>query len=501
MVEAAAHAQHSGISIHRQNKRCEDRGQVGELRARGAVGGNEAVDHEVAVVHGLAEVAAVEGADSLAAPVRIRHTAMDAVLDPLPHKPAHEARVAVEQLLVLGHAAGARAHGVHVLAEHEGHGAAARVKGGRLRADGSGRQIDERRVGERGLLAPPDRLNLGVRRVHAAPHVDVAALLIALVVQGPRGVTPANLRGHRGQVAPRARLVAERPHDDRRVVLVALDHARGTVAQRGLPRRIVGRVAPPAHIAETVCLEIALVDHPEAELVGEVEHVGVRRVVRGTDRVHVGALHQQQVELERLARHRPPEVGVVLVAVHAKQLHGRPVDGEDAIDDCDRAKTNAHFDRLAALIGGTRRHPQRVQLGALCRPRPGIRNRHLDAGRHLQAEFDEFDRHVSTGCRTHVDPQARAARPPRGGHRTHVVDGKLGPLAHGDGADDAGVPPLILIFEVRGGAEGVHAHDEHVVGREQAAHVEHGRQAAAARRAHECAVEPDVAGALNALEP
>ena len=72
-------------------------GQAGE----GPVGEQQPVGDEVAVVQGLAEVAAV--GEELAA---VGRAGTQAVVDPLPHEPALAARVALEQLLVLPQAAG-----------------------------------------------------------------------------------------------------------------------------------------------------------------------------------------------------------------------------------------------------------------------------------------------------------------------------------------------------------------------------------------------------------
>ena len=139
---------------------------------RGAVGEQQAVGDERAVVQRLAEVAAVGEALALPQPV----------VDPLPHEAALAARVALEQLLVLRQPARAVAHGVRVLAEDERQPAAAGV---------------ELRVLQRLLLAAADRVDLGVRRVHAAVDVDVAARPVVLVVQRPRRVALARPGRHR----------------------------------------------------------------------------------------------------------------------------------------------------------------------------------------------------------------------------------------------------------------------------------------------------------------
>ena len=193
----------------------------------------------------------------------------------------------VEQLLVLGQATRARAHRVGVLAQHERHRPAAGI---------------ERGVLERRLLAAPDGGDVGMRGVHARPDVHDRARLIALVVERARAVPGPDLVGHRGEVAPDARLVAERPQDDARMVPVALDHPRDPVAQSGLPAGVVGRVVAPACLAEPVRLEVAFIDDPEAEPVGEVQQDGIGRIMRGPDRVDVAAPHERELRLDDVAR-------------------------------------------------------------------------------------------------------------------------------------------------------------------------------------------------------
>ena len=139
--------------------------ELDQPRRRRPVGEQQPVDAEVAVVHDLAEVAAVR--ERAVVPPQT-------VVDPLPDEAALAARMALEQRVVVGQAAGPVAHRVRVLAQHE-----------------------------RPVAVAPDRVDLRVRRVHAA--VDVAARRIALVVHRPRRVALPRPRRHRRQVPPRRR--------------------------------------------------------------------------------------------------------------------------------------------------------------------------------------------------------------------------------------------------------------------------------------------------------
>src|SRR5690606_28336393 len=158
---------------------------VREARARVAVGRHEAVDDEVAVMDLLAEVAAVHDATVVAL--------HEAVLGPLPHEAAGEAGIRLEEIPVLPHAAGARAHGVHELALDERQRRPPRVV-----ARGT-----ERRTAET-LLA--DLPYLFVARVHARVDVGEAALPVALVVHEAARVEALRPQRHLVEVRARARL-------------------------------------------------------------------------------------------------------------------------------------------------------------------------------------------------------------------------------------------------------------------------------------------------------
>ena len=102
---------------------------------------------------------------------------------------------------------------------------------------------------------------VGYMRLCTSPSV---AVQVVLVVQRPRRVALARPVGHRDEVAPDPALVAERPHDHARVVLVALDRALDPVEVRLAPAGVVARVAAPADLLEAVRLEVALGDHVQA---------------------------------------------------------------------------------------------------------------------------------------------------------------------------------------------------------------------------------------------
>ena len=74
----------------------------------------------------------------------------------------------VECSLVFGEPTRASSHGVRILAKHKRHLSATSF---------------ERGIGKRLLFASTDLLDLPDRRIHHAPHVNVFAVLVALVVK------------------------------------------------------------------------------------------------------------------------------------------------------------------------------------------------------------------------------------------------------------------------------------------------------------------------------
>ena len=162
-----------------------------------------------------------------------------------------------------------------------------------------------------------------------------------------------------------AGLVAHRPGEDRGVVDVPLDHPRDAGHPLVQVARVVAERAP-----ERVRLDVRLVDHPEAELVGQVEEGRVVRVVRGAHGVEPELLHQDEVGPHRLARDHAPGVLVEVVAVDAVDQDPPAVEQEVAPDDLDPAEA----DPLAGLVRHragrvAERDPDLLEMGSLRRPR------------------------------------------------------------------------------------------------------------------------------------
>ena len=109
----------------------------------------------------------------------------------------------------------------------------------------------------------------------------------------PGGIERAGAGGHCQVVRAKIGFVAERPHNDARVILVAVNHALHPVHAGGFPTGVVGRIAGPAVDAtEAVGFQVALVNDVEAVVIAEIVKARVIRVMRGADGIDVMLLHQ-----------------------------------------------------------------------------------------------------------------------------------------------------------------------------------------------------------------
>ena len=486
---------------------------LGQLGVGHAVGGHQAVAHEVGVVRRVAEVAAV--APDWAARRTGAAVERDAVLEPLPDEPALEPGGLAHGPAVVGERARRVAHGVRVLAEdHRPPGVVA--LGGPGHGVGNGRVHGAHHVGDRGL---------GVQVVHER----------ALVVEGTGRVGAAHPRG--GGVVGRAvaGLVAEGPHHDAGVRGVALDHAAHPLLDHAVEPGVEAQRRLPG-----MGLDVGLVDQVEPQLVAELGQVLVVRVVRGPDGVEVVGLHEQQVEPGLLAGDGPAQTGVVLVQVHAVDLDRPAVDQQRLVAHLDRAEpgpAGTGLDHCAGRVAQLDREP--VALGHLVRPRDDARDVELRpspaglgehpvdrgdgrvgtvphperqaAGGGEPAATGGGDGHLdgpavlpaggSVDLHVHVE-RARAQVVAQARHEPGGGQVRAGGGVHGDAALDAAVPPLVLVLDPRAARP---LHDGHgdrgaPAGAHVGGDVELGRQAAVGGHAHELAVDPHVRRRLRRAE-
>ena len=181
-----------------------------------------------------------------------------------------------------------------------------------------------------------------------------------------------------------ADLVAERPHDHRGVVAVGAHPCAHVALVPGL-KEIRVAVLPLAGRTNMAPLVEHLVLHEEAELVAEVEEVGVLGVVRAADGVHAGFLQLEEAALHRGAIVGRAEHAEVVVDAHAVQRHAASVQLEPARVWIERDRADAVAERLALDV-------ERVEMGIVDVPETrgvdGERARLLAGLRHFPFDVD-----------------------------------------------------------------------------------------------------------------
>ena len=422
--------------------------ELGQAGVGDAVGRDEPVDAEVAVVDGLVVVAAVE----LDRPAVVAGPGGDRVVAPLPHEAAAHALVGPDDLPVVLEVAGAVAHGVAVLHEDEG---LVRV----------------------GVQVVADLLD---GRVHAAVQIDagvvVAALGVAvvgaLVVGQPRGVELLGPEERRLEGAAVGALVAGGPGDDAGAVLLAVD-AQPHAVDGGLsPLRVVGDglvpvldLVVPGGVGQepalgAVALVVGLGHDVEAVLVAQLVEARVVGVVGAAHRVDVVLLHQAQIPQHVLQVDDGPGSRVGVVPVDAAQGDGPAVEADDGVAHLDLADTHPVDDDLVG-----RGDDQGVEVGVLGAPQvggldgePGAMGVAVVAGEGLQLT---------------------------GSHHCAVVVDEL------DGGGDGAAPVGALDLDEGGGRPGVEAGADHWAERGGGDVVEQD----GGRAAQEVDVAEDAAGA------
>ena len=154
-------------------------------------------------------------------------------------------------------------------------------------------------------------------RIHRRAEVRVAH--VALVVD-EAVVELANLADARSEVACAARLVAERPEDNARVVAVAHHHAHLAVVDGCAPCRVRGEV-----LVE-VALHVRLVHSVQTVSVEHGVHLRLARIVRSAHGVHVSLLHHLHIAQHGLHVDGASVFGVSVLSVHTLEEHALAVD-------------------------------------------------------------------------------------------------------------------------------------------------------------------------------
>ena len=488
---------HVGVHAHRLVRLLRLPG----VGVRLAVRRHEPVDQEVAV-GALARRSEVAAVGPVATPALVG--CEERLVHPVPDEAALKRRVCVDHRPVVHQPADAVAHCVGVLHEQEG-----------LRGRSS--------VRPRGRVAlQPVRTH-----VHRRHDVHVVAFARRLVEDRPPRVALAYPRRRGIEVRSVAGLVAQRPHDHGRVVLVALHHTPRAVQVGGPPLVLAcqrdGGIEPHA-----VGLDVRLVHHVQAVLVGQLVPPRDVGVVGRPHRVDVHLLHQLHVPKHRRLGDDVGALRVVLVTVDAADRHRPPVHLQQPVLHFHAPKADAgrrELDGAAVWTGQPQRQP--VEGGRLGGPLTGPVDR-CRVGRRRFAAQRDVDREdaglwphgVARRVQQLVGDDVGSGRAqPSVRHRDiqgeAAVDEVVLQLAthekvadvgggHGDQVHvpvDAADPPEVLTLQVAAVAPSVDLHRHIVCARPHGVgDSELGRRAASLAVAGQVAVDPDVEGGVDAVE-
>ena len=399
------------------------------------------------------------------------------MIAPFPDKLALDAIPAIEDLLILGQASGAVAHGVTVLA------------------------VDAR-LGEWMLTKVVHLRHAGV---HGGDNVDGIGVAILLVMDRTT-IELVSLGVHRADVAAIAALVAHRPHNDAGVIALLHHQALNAVDVGRLPCRVVGDQGDIADVLEAVALHIGLGDQHDAILVAQLVKARVVGVVGRAHRVDVVLLHELQVAAHAIEAHGAALVIVVIVAVDAMHLKVSAVEVDMIALDRHLGKTLAMRNVLADLVTVVDLKRKVIEEGVLGVPEVGIGHAAfgmavdaLTRSHHVLAIAERIhDVACALGNRIERNQSGIAlavrAEPKvdqmRGGtlHKVHI-------------AEDARGPPHILILDIAAIAVLQDLDRKQVVALdERVGHVELGRQARTLGHADILTVDVQLAIALDTVE-
>ncbi len=422
------------------------------------------------------------------APVSRLAVFQERLVGPVPDAAARERAIGAEDLPVAAEIAERIAHRVRVFAEEE------RLARGLPRKTGGLRQSRASALAHLAALAER-------RDGHVHRAVEIGQPVPLLIEDRARRVSRAHGGSRLREAGPAARLVAERPHHDARMVRIIRDLPHVARDDRRLPLR------PPADalaliLPETVRLDVRLGDHVEPVAVAQAVPARVVRIVRRADGVEVRALHQEDVLEHFLLRHRRAVPKRELVPVDAVELDRAPIDEQTPTLCLDLTESHA---RRAALRAAVER--QRVEVRVFRRPRPRARHGKDECRATVVLPHDDTavgrrERRRHGHARRHRERPVAIRGVSGARRRAEVADRageRLGEQRHAP--CDPRQADHVLVFEIAAVAPPEHADAKEVVLELDARRdVEFGRKLRVLGIADMAAVDPDVESGRDTLE-
>ena len=287
-----------------------------------AVGGDDTVAVEVVVGGGIAAVVATIGEDLLASDLAL---VAQTLIDEVPDIAALVFRMLADEVPVLLETAHRVTHGVGILA------------------------LDQRT----GIVALGVFLAVLVAIVHRTEDIGLALTACLFVLHRARGVVGLHPVVALLEVRTVAGFVAQRPHDDRGVILkrhhialLTLEVGLGIIVATG--QRLLA-------IAHAVALDIGLGRQIEAVLVAEVVPAGIVGIVAGAYGVDIQIFHDLDILDHALYGDDVTAIGIEFMTIGALDKDRLSVDEQLAALDLDMTEAYAlgnHLEHLGALLQG-----------------------------------------------------------------------------------------------------------------------------------------------------
>ena len=144
------------------------------------------------------------------------------------------------------------------------------------------------------------------------------------------------------------------------MILISLIHGIDPVQQKRLPLHMVSRdrlriiAGNMKRIPGTMRLHIVFCDQVNTVLITELINRGCIRIMAGTDRINVVALHRRQILNQLLAGYASSGLRAELMAVHTLKDNPLAIQRHDCIFHLKAAEAHALRDHLSHIPGGIR---------------------------------------------------------------------------------------------------------------------------------------------------
>ena len=449
-----------------------------------AIGIDQTVHAEVAVVRVLAEIAAVE-----ILPAAIgRGAHVDGVIAPFPDKAAAVTLMTVEAVEIVLQVSGAVAHGMAVFAKNIG------------LIDGLFFEI------------AVDFRNAGI---HAAVRIQIS-LVDFLTNRRERGALVMRQAGRIVFLCPGQRLVevnahagliAHGPEHHAGTVFVADYTVLHTVNNDLFIGGIIGKhviIVDMSGIFEgdyAMAFDVRFINHIEAKFIAHAQEFRRIGIMAGTDGVDVVLLHDAKVAqhlffANSIAQHR-----IAVVAVYALELDGLTVDLDHAVFNIDFAEAYAICNPLSAAMQNERVQirifsiPLRdvfqikqdffISIAVEQLPAVGVKELIL---RHRRADGFQLNAHFAALAAKLSMHKVIAQVLSTAFEQIHI-------------AEDAGHAELVLILKVGAHAPLQHQHSDGVFAfLDKSGHIEFRSGVGNLTEADELAVHPHIVAGINALK-